>query len=39
MMKKSEETAKELREKSLKGKKEKSFQPAPDGSGMVVVEG
>lgn len=33
-----EDAAKELREKVLKGKKVKSFQPAPDGSGMAVVE-
>ncbi len=32
------EAAKELREKVLQGKKVKSLQPAPDGSGMAVVE-
>ena len=31
------EAAKELRETVFKGKKVKSFQPAPDGSGMAVV--
>ncbi len=33
-----QEAAKELRETVLKGKKVKSLQPAPDGSGMAVVE-
>ncbi|MEH6477293.1 MAG: toxin-activating lysine-acyltransferase, partial [Sneathiella sp.] len=32
------EAAKELREGVLKGKKVKSYQPGPDGSGMAVVQ-
>lgn len=32
------EAAKELRKGVFKGKKVKSYQPAPDGSGMAVVE-
>ncbi|MBL4807716.1 MAG: toxin-activating lysine-acyltransferase [Rhodobacteraceae bacterium] len=32
------EAAKELREGVFKGKKVKSYQPSPDGSGMAVVE-
>ncbi len=32
------EAAKELKEKVFKDEKVKSFQPAPDGQGMAVVE-
>ncbi len=33
-----EQVLKELREKVFKGKKVKTLHPAPDGSGMAVVE-